>query len=123
MYAYTQRHRDTHKYMYRKHLYTSSINRLLLFISIQFLCGFTILFDHITQLFKFVSHFVSHFSTTFKSISSYFSFCKFSAKSQGMLSLGLCMRSNVRQGKRLFWSSICGHRTTKSKLNQIILSL
>lgn len=38
------------------------------------------------------------------------------AKSQRMLPLGLCLRTNVRQGKGLLWSSICGYNTTKSKL-------
>lgn len=31
-----------------------------------------------------------------------------------MLLIGLCMRANVREGKRLFWSSLCGYSTTTS---------
>lgn len=39
-----------------------------------------------------------------------------SAKSQRMLPLELCMRSNVGKGQRLFWSSFCWFNTTTGML-------
>lgn len=127
--------------MYDSHIcieraFPNTPDPLIAFISIRFLCEVHVfiwpqtaqcsnLELHFSLYFPFATFEVASFLFVFKPFSFCFFFCSCFfqiAKSQGMLSLGLCMRSNVRQGERLLWSSICGYCTAKSKLNLMLLS-